>query len=60
MKSQTIDKAEVEAIRFIRACRAVRSAKRKNQLDACRVEKAALKRASMDLTRMLANMRQGR
>lgn len=63
ISDKTLDEALVEAHRFIKAAKALR-AKRK-AADNCRitgtvVEHAACKRASLDLTRKLADLRQGR
>lgn len=74
IKDQTLDEAIVEAMRFVKAAKALR-AKRKEaereenlkrdgahwRLDRhCTVEHAACKRASMDLTRKMADLRAGR
>lgn len=64
---KTLDEALVEAHRFIKAAKALR-AKRKHAIDRVDqwvvtdtvVEHAACKRASLDLTRKLADLRQGR
>lgn len=64
---KTLDQALVEAHRFIKAAKALR-AKRKlasERVDGwvatdTVVEHAACKRASLDLTRKLADLRQGR
>ena len=64
MKSLTLDESIVEALKFVRRARAYRAA-RKAEDDAGQAakrpkESGALKRASMELTRKLADLRQGR
>jgi hypothetical protein len=54
MKKQTIDKSLIEACRFIKAAKLARGARPGSK------EYGALRRASMDLTRVLADLRQGR
>ena len=53
MKPQTLDQAIIEAMRFVKAAKAYRAYQ-----DG--VNSGAVKRASMDLTRKLADLRQGR
>lgn len=62
MNEQTLNQAEIEAMRFIKACQALRAAKKasKRTYDMHPRESGAVKRASMDLTRKLADVRQGR
>ena len=51
MKKQNIDLVQIEALRFIKAAKASRKALPGSK------EYGTLRRASMDLTRALANMR---
>lgn len=51
--------AEEEARRFLRKVEALRAAMKKLDDDIPRVENAAMKRASLDLTRALAAVRKG-
>lgn len=53
---KTLDEALVEAHRFIKAAKALRAKRITDTV----VEHAACKRASLDLTRKLADLRQGR
>lgn len=72
---KTLDEALVEAHRFIKAAKALRSKRKAESYDhlgrrygnaeaicrqLCSIEHAACKRASLDLTRKLADLRQGR
>lgn len=70
MKDHTLDQAIIEATRFLTAAKALR-ASRKLQSHVTRIdpyqrstrlprESGTLRRASMDLTRKLADLRQGR
>jgi len=58
MKDSTLDKAMLDALAFLRAARALRSARKRGE--GVRVASGAAQRASMDLTRRLADLRQGR
>uniref|UniRef100_A0AAU6W1S6 Uncharacterized protein n=1 Tax=Pseudomonas phage Touem01 TaxID=3138548 RepID=A0AAU6W1S6_9VIRU len=71
IKDQTIDATLIELMRTIKALKTLRAARKSaaskptthnflmvNQ--ACTVQHAAAKRASLDLTRKLADLRQGR
>lgn len=60
MKRETLDEAIVEASRFIRAAKALRDASRPDNPGTHPREAGAVRRASMDLTRKLADLRQGR
>lgn len=71
IQSQTLDEALVEAARFIKAAKALRLARKARDLGDMytgvaglqpleSVEHATALRASMDLTRKLANLRAGR
>lgn len=72
IKDHTLDRAIVEALRFVKAARALRAKRKIDFVDfkgrryvapphwAVSKEHAAAKRASMDLTRKLADLRQGR
>lgn len=73
IKDQTLDEAIVEAMRFVKAAKALRDSKRlgsDDEGDRARhgavghwttvAEHAACKRASLDLTRKLADLRAGR
>lgn len=67
IKDQTLDEAIVEAMRFVKAAKALRAKRKatKERADQWRphnevVEHAACKRASLDLTRKLADLRAGR
>lgn len=60
MKRETLDEAIVEASRFIRAAKALRDASRPDNPGTHPRETGAVRRASMDLTRKLADLRQGR
>ena len=53
IKPHTLDQAIVEALRFVKAAKALRA-------QASGASHAAALRASMDLTRKLADLRQGR
>lgn len=72
---KTLDEALVEAHRFIKAAKALRAKRKAESHDhlgrrygnaeaicrrVCSIEHAACKRASLDLTRKLADLRQGR
>jgi len=52
MRDSTLDKAMLDALAFLRAAR--------KRGEGVRVASGAAQRASMDLTRRLADMRQGR
>lgn len=64
MKMQTIDAAIAEARRFLQRAEELKQAEDKDSKLYCPGTKprqtGALRRASMDLTRALADMRQGR
>lgn len=73
IKDQTLDEAIIEAARFVKAAKALRaSLKLGKDSQGCRTrmgatghwttvaEHAACKRASLDLTRKLADLRAGR
>ena len=69
IKDQTLDEAIIEAARFIKAAKELRAARKTAQAvnGSCSwfspqqaKEHAACKRASLDLTRKLADMRTGR
>lgn len=59
MNDHTLDEAIVEAHRFIKAAKALRAANKLSGYFNPR-ESGAARRASMDLTRKLADLRQGR
>lgn len=58
MKPGTLDQAMVAAARFLREARALRKARKEPGTHPR--EAGATRRASMDLTRTLADLRQGR
>ncbi len=58
LKPHTLDLTILELARCLRAARALRSARKAGKRTP--VESGALHRASMDLTRKLADLRQGR
>ena len=58
MRDNTLDKAMLDALTFLRAARALRSARKTGE--GVRVASGTVQRASMDLTRRLADLRQGR
>ncbi|SDJ59926.1 hypothetical protein [Pseudomonas indica] len=62
MKDQTLDQAIIEAARFIQAAKQLRTARRATGYDFGSLprESGLARRASMDLTRKLADLRQGR
>lgn len=70
IKDQTLDEAIVEAMRFVKAAKALRDSRKSKNLSHERfintghwtpvAEHAACKRASLDLTRKLADLRAGR
>lgn len=63
IKDHTLDRAIIEALRFVKAARALRNERKAKRATPWRVgfvTSAAAKRASMDLTRALADLRQGR
>ncbi|MFI8608549.1 hypothetical protein ACIGFL_09525 [Pseudomonas sp. NPDC077649] len=60
MKAHTLDQTILELARCLRAARALRSARKKSDGKRVPVEAGALRRASMDLTRKLADLRQNR
>ena len=69
IKDQTLDEAIIEAARFIKAAKGLRAARKTAQAvnGSCNWfssqqvrEHAACKRASLDLTRKLADLRAGR
>lgn len=57
IQDHTLDQAILEALRFVKAAKALRAT---SPFDYSPRESAAAKRASMDLTRKLADLRQGR
>lgn len=59
IKDQTLDQAIIEALRFVKAAKALRAA-RSSEWQCEQKSHAAAGRASMDLTRVLAGLRQGR
>lgn len=60
IKDQTLDEAIVEAHRFIKAAKALRDIRKHGEPGTHPRECGACSRASMDLTRKLADLRQGR
>lgn len=58
IQDHTLDQAILEALRFVKAAKALRAVKRGGWHPG--VQGAAVTRASMDLTRKLADLRQGR
>lgn len=60
LKPHTLDLTILELARCLRAARALRSARKAAAGKRTPVESGALHRASMDLTRKLAELRQGR
>lgn len=60
MKPHTLDLTILELAKCLRAARALRSARKKASGKRVPVEAGALRRASMDLTRKLADLRQNR
>lgn len=67
---KTLDEAILEALRFLKAAKALRAARKAARIEAAQkpyywlsapvVENAACCRASMDLTRALATLRAGK
>lgn len=65
MKAQSLDQAIIEAVRFLKVAKRLRAGKKREQAAKglpvrLPKESAAVRRASMDLTRSLADLRQGR
>ena len=60
MKDQTLDTAIAEANRFLAKARGYKAAAEDKYAWAASPERAAVLRSSMDLTRTLADLRQGR
>ena len=60
MRNHTLDQTILELARCLRAARAFRSAHKAAAGKRTPLEAGALRRASMDLTRKLADLRQGR
>ncbi len=60
IQNHTLDEAIVEALRFVKAARAVRKARKYGEPGTHPKECGACTRASMDLSRKLADLRQGR
>lgn len=64
MNGPALDRAILEAILFVRQAKALRAARKKSAAIGCAgrhpKESGATRRASMDLTRALADLRQGR
>jgi len=60
MKDQTLDTAIAEANRFLAKARGYKAAIKDKQYAWSSSERAAVLRSSMDLTRALADLRQGR
>jgi hypothetical protein len=60
MKSHTLDQAILDALAFVRAARALRKANKTEGNKRHPLESGALQRSSMELTRRLADLRQGR
>jgi len=60
MKDHTLDQAIIEAARFIKAARELRRVRKYGEPGTHPRECGAAKRASMDLTRKLSDLRQGR
>lgn len=60
IKDQTLDEAIIEATRFIKAAKALRHTRKHGEPGTHPRECGAAHRASMDLTRKLADLRQGR
>ena len=60
MRNHTLDQTILELARCLRAARILRSARKKADGKRTPVEAGQLRRASMDLTRKLADLRQGR
>jgi hypothetical protein len=60
IKPHTLDEAIIEAARFIKAARLLRYTLKHGAPGAHPRERAGAHRASMDLTRKLADLRQGR
>lgn len=70
IEDKTLDLAMVEALRFLKAAKALRASRKAARIEAAQkgdywtpaslVENAACCRASMDLTRALATLRAGK
>lgn len=60
MRNHTLDQTILELARCLRAARVLRAARKKSAGKRTPVEAGQLRRASMDLTRKLADLRQGR
>lgn len=60
MKAHTLDLTILELARCLRAARALRKARKAAAGKRIPLESGALRRASMDLTRKLADLRQNR
>lgn len=60
MRAHTLDQTILELARCLRAARAFRKARKSAPSKRTPVESGALHRASMDLTRKLADLRQNR
>lgn len=60
MKAHTLDQTIVQLHRCLREARTLRKLMKKEPGRRCPRESGSLRRASMDLTRKLADLRQGR
>lgn len=60
MKSHTLDKAILDALAFVRAARKLRAVLKAERKKRHPLESGAMQRSSMELTRRLADLRQGR
>ncbi|MDP2746179.1 hypothetical protein [Pseudomonas sp.] len=60
MNAQTLDQSIIDAVAFIKAARTLRAVQKANGKKRHPVEAGAAQRASMTLTRCLADLRQGR
>lgn len=62
MKDQALDRAIAEAIRFLRRAEKLRKARKASESNKPNLprEQGEVRRSSMDLTRALADLRQGR
>lgn len=60
MKAETLDEAIIEAARFLKAAKILRHTRKHGEPGTHPREHGACNRASMDLTRKLADLRQNR